>query len=510
MDAMELFRKRVEESAKAAAGAALQLSALDDMAQNDDYIQSEGLNISEKKKGAPSMSSASSYSSGNSEMRGASVVEDLSGKFVDALDMVARKNRPRPAVPAVNENNPRIYSPHYSDSQAVEQPCNLKSKSREKTMMQMQQPKPRSVPQQPKLVSSVAALYEQNDQNKNTPKQNSHKKATMHKKRNHHNSRAKERVGIPPASKFNQSPAPASLATIPSSPEQHKNVLLVNDKHAHILHELGTFSDDDSSDDERFSSDSDDLEIGDMGGNAALHNQLEQELEDTITRQHSQTGPTNNESEERDVNRFMTMTAGLEIEREPLINSTLQPVPEVTPTNFTNRVQNPGGNNDVWGTAESLKGNPGEETTNALRAGLSWVKNVASPQLTAISQQIISKVNTEADNIRRGAQQSVGGEEQWQQQRPNKRAPMIGPRFAPTATIAAEEENITMTSSASFLADADMAELDRIRMRNSPSKLTILVQSCASNPRLVFIAVTLVLALFAYFFSRHRSVDDVL
>ena len=50
MSAMELFRSRVaEESAKVAA-AAMQLSALDDMAKQDDYVQSEGLKLSSKKK----------------------------------------------------------------------------------------------------------------------------------------------------------------------------------------------------------------------------------------------------------------------------------------------------------------------------------------------------------------------------------------------------------------------------------------------------------------------------
>ena len=87
---------------------------------------------------------------------------------------------------------------------------------------------------------------------------------------------------------------------------------------------------------------------------------------------------------------------------------------------------------------------------------------------------------------------------------------MIGSRHTPSNKPHEEEEKITMTSSAAFLADDDMAELERIRTRNSPSKIRQLVQQCIDNPRLAFIAVTLVFALFAYFYSRHRSVDDVL
>ena len=60
---MELFRSRVaEESAKVAA-AAMQLSALDDMAKQDDYVQSEGLKLSSKKK--KECNSSASSMSGN-------------------------------------------------------------------------------------------------------------------------------------------------------------------------------------------------------------------------------------------------------------------------------------------------------------------------------------------------------------------------------------------------------------------------------------------------------------
>ena len=46
---LDTFRTRVAQSAQAAASAARQFSSLDEMAQNDDYVQSEGLNVSNKK-----------------------------------------------------------------------------------------------------------------------------------------------------------------------------------------------------------------------------------------------------------------------------------------------------------------------------------------------------------------------------------------------------------------------------------------------------------------------------
>ena len=98
---MDFIRYRVEESAKAAASAARQLSSLDEMAQSDHYIQSDGLRVSDKKQPP----SASSSFSDNSP----SVVEDLSGRFVDALSMAARKqNRPRPT-------NGKPHSPHHHE-----------------------------------------------------------------------------------------------------------------------------------------------------------------------------------------------------------------------------------------------------------------------------------------------------------------------------------------------------------------------------------------------------------
>mmetsp|Transcript_7018 Transcript_7018/g.15975 ORF Transcript_7018/g.15975 Transcript_7018/m.15975 type:complete len:492 (+) Transcript_7018:152-1627(+) len=490
MSAMELFRSRVAESAKAAAGAAKQLSSLDDMAQNDDYIQSEGLRVSDKKEYT---SSASSFSENNSEMP--SVVEDLSGKFVDALSTAARKHsRPRP----VHEKNPRTSPDHRGrQSTTVDVARKQMRKSKEDINPSKTGPhRPKSTTQKPQLMSSVAALYDQNKQ-KNASKQSAtrdeNQKQPLMRKKTHHN--REERGDKYSASKINQSPR--SLATIPSSPGQQTNVLLVNEHHAHILHELDYDSDTDSSDDEQprkrqNDSSGSDIEMGILG-NAALHDQLEQELEESISRQNSLNGPTN-DNKEKDVHRFMRITADLESEREVLLKS-LETVPESTPTNNADRAGKP----SVSWAQGTHRGSAGEETNKALRAGLSWVRNVASPQLEALSKQIMTKVS-EAD---------VSKKSSPEQQRAWRGGPMIGSRHPPPTGNGVEEEKITVSTSASFLADEDMAELERIRMRNSTSKLKALLQICVGNPRLAFIAVTLIFALFAYFYSRHRSVNDV-
>jgi len=462
MSAMELFRSRVAQSAKAAAGAARQLSSLDDMAQNDDYVNSDGLRVRSKTEVT---SSASSFSD-NSELP--SVVEDLSEKFVDAFSSAARKhNRPRP----VNDSHHRG-----RQSSQLELASNQKSVSRE----HKQQPKS-ATQQKPKLMSSVAALYDQNDKKKSAPT----------------NERGMKSLALT----TNQNPR--SLATIPSSPGQKTNVLLVNEHHARILHELDYDSDADSSDDENTcdpqNNNSDkDVDMGTLP-NTALHDKLEQELEESISRQNSQNAPTDGR-QQKDVHRFMKMTADVESEREVLLKS-LESIPESTSAN-TDRVGNASG---LW-NYDSRRGSAGEETAKALGAGMSWVRNVASPQLEALSKQIMTKVS-EADASRRS---NPDESKRSNLERP-RRGPMIGPRHASPATKSdSEAENITMSTSVSFLADADMAELERIRMRNSPSKVVALMQACVGNPRLAFIGVTLIFALFAYFYSRHRSVDDVL
>ena len=80
--------------------------------------------------------------------------------------------------------------------------------------------------------------------------------------------------------------------------------------------------------------------------------------------------------------------------------------------------------------------------------------------------------------------------------------------------IEADEENITMTSSSTFLSADEMAEFEQMRSKTSQSPIIAmilsLVETIKSNHRMTFVAVTLILSVFAYYYSRKRSVDDVL
>ena len=210
MSAMELFRARVAQSAKAAAGAARQLSSLDEMAENDEYVNSDGLRLSDRKECTPSAVSFADTSDFPS------VVEDLSGKFVDALSTATRMpNRPR----HVNES-------HHLGSQLP--PVKLADEPKHASREQNQRSK--TTTQMP-LMSPVSALYDQNDKKKNS---------------------ICEEKGVKSSTK-NKNDIPGSLTTIPSSLGKNTNVLLVNERHAHILHELHYESDTDSSDDENTS-----------------------------------------------------------------------------------------------------------------------------------------------------------------------------------------------------------------------------------------------------------------
>ena len=463
---MDFIRYRVEESAKAAASAARQLSSLDEMAQSDHYIQSDGLRVSDKKKPP----SASSSFSDNSP----SVVEDLSGRFVDALSMAARKhNRPRPM-------NGKPHSPHHHEGSqsTLDRDQGGKSKENNKIIQRKsvtQRPKSKSVT--PTLISSVAELYDQNDKKRSTFNQSTAATA-----------KESPRPSTNNELKHSGGGGESFAAKTTQSTGQKTNVLLVDERHAHILHELDydSDSDTDSSHDEAQAPSgvsqnvSADLEMGRLDKATALHDQLEHELEESISRQNSLNGPGMNDNKQKDVHRFMKMADDLEREREALL---LHSVPESTPTSYADSLEY------ALSQYPPRRGTAGEETGSAL---VSWIRGVASPQLESVSRQIMTKVSPKAG------------------QSHQMKSPMIGPRhIPPTAKNDIEPERITVASSAAFLADEDMAQLER--MRSSPSsKVIALIHACFDNPRLAFIGVTLLLALFAYFFSRHRSVDDVL
>lgn len=395
MSALDVFRTRLVESAKVAANAAKTGFSLDDLAKNDEYIHSEGLRISDrKKKKVPS-----SASNGNVT----SVVEDLSGKFVDALTMAARQPNDRQQRPTIEQKQ----SSHRTDN------------SRKQTHKKSQ------------LIPSVAALYDQNEK-QYAAKLDAEKNAAVH----------------------------------PSSPAT-KSILLVNERQAHILTELDYDSDTDSCEDE-FSplKSMNDTELG-RRDNAALYDQLENELNESISRQTLLNSQTIGEKV-KGVNRFMEMTTRLENER---------PAHESTPNYIID---------DHNGTA-------GEVPINALKMGLAWVRNVAAPQMEAVSRQLLTRIlEPELCNNNTSNHPSIRG--------------FVNGQHHPIQRDS--NDDIIISTSTSVLSANDIAELERIRVRSSTSKLQALTNACIDNHRFVFIGLTL--SLFVYFYSRHRSVNDVL
>lgn len=420
MSAIELLRSRIEQSAKAAADTARQISSLDDMAQKDHYVQSEGLKVSAKQEQTSTVSSFSNNS----------VIEDLSGRFVDALSTAARKQNRPPS--STNKSHDLAWQ-----STLAKTDCDKKSATEWKQH-------PASAARQ--LMPSVAVLYDQNNNQKNAA--------------------AKEQGGI---SLIPKKPLVPSNGT-------KTNMLLVSERHAKILHELDYDSETDSSDDE----DTRKSKNNNPGSDLDLE-MIEQELEESISRQNSLKNPVC-VGEQKDVYRFMKITADLESEREVLLKS-LVDLESPTPTN-----------NRLW-TKEAHGGAVAEKPSKTL---LSWVRSVATPQLEALSRQIMTKVSEADDTSKKSRPKS-------------SRGPMIGSRNIQSCTRNnTDVDKITMRTSASCLADDDMAELERIRTKNSSSKIVFLITTCIDNPRFVFIAATLIFALAAYFYSRHKSVDDVL
>eukprot|EP00804_Cyclotella_cryptica_P003635 CCRYP_002236-RA/>CCRYP_002236-RA protein AED:0.00 eAED:0.00 QI:28/-1/1/1/-1/1/1/226/425 len=420
---LDTFRSRVAQSAVAAATAARQFSSLDEMAQNDDYVQSEGLNVSNKKK---------EHKHGvavQKQLESSSLVENLSEKFVETLSTAAKPKSRSTAGEVVHKTS--------YGSKEVKKP----------------------VASGPKLVSSVAALYKEDGG------------CSKHSKQREDSGDKHYKTALLKTASSGRNHVAASRNSSLSS----AGVILVNDRHAHILHQLNYDSDNDSSDNERVGNSSNNADEIELRRTNSLSDELERELNETLQKHK----PTE-EAKKKDPHRFMIMTADLEKERESLLQS--QSMPQAN-----------------HGMANSA----GLETSSAIKAGLSWVKNVASPQLQALSKHIMTKV-AEKESHRYSTTQK---EEQ-------SIKPMIGPRHTNVSKMTDSlEDEIIMTSSAAFLVDEDHAELERIRSMHSSSRMTALLRSCLDglwgNPRLAFVAATLIVALLVYYYSRKRSVDDV-
>ena len=429
----DIFRSRVAQSAQAAAIAARQVSSLDEMAQTDEYVQSEGLNVSNKKKknagaGTPGSKKHDGVKTANQI---SPVVENLSNKFVDALSAAAK--------PANQTRNKGVQS--HNVVRDTNRTSSVKAR-------------------EPKLVSSVAALYEEKPYNKSL--------------KQHLQSESRHRLERTHSGHQNK------LNSLDDASAKPTGVVL-GGRHTHILHQLNYDSDDDSSDEEEGNFPTHDSGDVELARNNSLSDELERELNGTLR--------DLDKVKKKDPYRFMTMTADLE-ERKSLIAH--QSTSEKSNAEMA-----------VKQLLSSQSTSTGLETRNAFNAGLLWVKNVASPQLQALSKHVATKVS----------ESEIGSlATQHAEQLTSK--PMIGPRHDKLNKTHESEEKIIMTTSATFLRDDDMAELERIKSMQSSSQMTVLVKSCLEslwgNPRLAFVAATFIFALFVYYYSRKRSVDDVL
>ena len=517
MSAVEKFKSRVVQSAAAAAIAARQLSSLDEMAENDEYVQSEGLNVVASSRATPRTTSSSGggstgsrttrsgqdeadvdhhHDSDNYDAELTKIVpplglESLSDKFVGAISTAARPNNSRSANHVRNN-----YLATNNTMQA-----SMSTTTSTSTL------------QYPTLMSSVAALYEQNNKSNNDKSKVRHKMKTEEllsnnesKQHGIHSKQDKTNGESSKAKQINSVPH-----IVPKSHNMQSRVLLVNEHHAHILHQLDYDSDNDSSDDEQ-----PDLKVGRVD-NIALHehNELEHDLETARN--------YNNEKAQKDPHRFMKMTANLESEREALLKS----LESVSTPSITSRVEHIDSTTaalrmepmHITGTTTldndniMSRGSAGDRSNEALKAGLSWVRNVASPQLQAFSKQIMSKV-AEGDGNRASSTTTHGNHNHSREQRKSG-GPLIGPRHSKLSNKKdSSEEEIIMTTSATFLADEDRAELERMQNKHSSSQVLTLFRTGLEvlwhNPRLAFIGATLIFAMLVYYYSKKRSVDDVL
>jgi len=143
---MDKFRQRVAEESAKLHEAAMQLSSLDEMAKQDEYIKSDGLKLSAKE-------TRTNESHSTTELP--SVVEDLSGRFVDAFSGAARRTPPRSTIVQKQQSIKKQSIPATSEIDVSSKP---NSRGGESTFD--------STEKKPQLMSSVAALYEDKHINK--------------------------------------------------------------------------------------------------------------------------------------------------------------------------------------------------------------------------------------------------------------------------------------------------------------------------------------------------------
>lgn len=92
------------------------------------------------------------------------------------------------------------------------------------------------------------------------------------------------------------------------------------------------------------------------------------------------------------------------------------------------------------------------------------------------------------------------------EERVSFRSPLSRTVIRPEPT---REEEFNVVQSSSVFRAEDQAELDRIRLGAQGDHLTYALNVLKQHPQFAFIAFTLVLGSAVYFYSRHRTEDDV-
>jgi hypothetical protein len=300
---------------------------------------------------------------------------------------------------------------------------------------------------QANLRPSVAAVYEQQRKNKATAQdQEQQRKKKATAQEQHQKQQQKSKED-------------------PKQNSQNPKANPIDEKHALLLQQLDYDSNSDSSDDEQ-------------SIDSQSHNNPLNEMD---VCSHQSASSTNS----KDPNRFMKMAEDLENEREALI---LKNTMVSKKSALSKEYCNDGRGSGLWGIDNAL------ETNKALKASLSWLSHQ--------SQNILTKV---ADASRADGRQSRSNN--------STNGPMI-PSRQQLYKESVEEDMITMTTSSTFLSADEIAEFEQMRSKNSHSVIatvgTSILEAINKNQHLAFVAFTLLLSLFAYYYSRKRSVDDVL
>mmetsp|Transcript_26208 Transcript_26208/g.77522 ORF Transcript_26208/g.77522 Transcript_26208/m.77522 type:complete len:686 (-) Transcript_26208:383-2440(-) len=142
---------------------------------------------------------------------------------------------------------------------------------------------------------------------------------------------------------------------------------------------------------------------------------------------------------------------------------------------------------------------PGFRSFVASTNKLGWLRNVAAPHVQSVARNVADKIQERrkgesAPLTRTRVDESVPKSRRMSQSSP------LGDYEADYA------QNV---SSNSVLATSEQAELERLRQNAVLDPVSALMSYASENSRFAFVAFTMVLAGFVYFYTRKRTEDDV-